>query len=230
MRAARGLTVGHALAFRSDKLGFLLRCARQAEVVELKLGRVRTYLLNDPTDIRHVLVTEEPRFPKNPRLVDAAEPALFGESLVGSSEADHRSKRLSLQPVFDQGLLQAFADVVVACADELLDTWASRDDFDVAGATAELAQRVRMRVVLGDRADDIAGELVDALTVRQRYLGQVFVSALPYSDGSSARALAARPPLRPDPCRGARRPLSRCDSRASRRRAPEAARAIASPG
>ena len=95
MKAASRLNVGHALAFRSDKLGFLLRCARQADVVELKLGRVRTYLLNDPADIRHVLVTEEPRFPKNPRLVEAADPALFGEGLVGSSETDHRSKRLS---------------------------------------------------------------------------------------------------------------------------------------
>ena len=95
MKAAARLNVGHALAFRSDKLGFLIRCARQGEVVELKLGRGRTYLLNDPADIRHVLVTEEPRFPKNPRLVAAAEPTLFGEGLVGSSEAEHRSKRLS---------------------------------------------------------------------------------------------------------------------------------------
>jgi pentalenene oxygenase len=187
MEAVRGLNVGHALAFRADKLGFLLRCARQADVVELKLGRGRTYLLSDPIDIRHVLVTEEPRFPKNPRLVDAAEPALFGEGLVGSSEADHRSKRLSLQPVFDPRKLQAFADVVVACADELLDTWTSRRDVDVVSATVALAHRVRMRVLLGDRADDIAAELVDALTVRQRYIGQVFVSPVPYADRLPSR-------------------------------------------
>ena len=182
MKAAPRLNVGHALAFRSDKLGFLLRCARQGEVVELKLGRVRTYLLNDPADIRHVLVTEEPRFPKHPRLVAAAEPALFGEGLVGSSEAEHRSKRLSLQPAFDQQRLQALAGVVVDCADEVLDDWASRDDFDVVSAAAALAQRVRIRVLLGDGADDIADELVGALTARQEYIGQVFVSPLPYSD------------------------------------------------
>ena len=182
MKAARRLNVGHALAFRSDKLGFLLRCARQADVVELKLGRVRTYLLNDPADIRHVLVTEEPRFPKNPRLVAAAEPALFGEGLVGSSEVDHRSKRLSLQPAFDQRKLQSLADVVVDCADELFDSWASHDDFDLVGATTALAQRIRIRVLLGDGSDDIADELVGALTTRQEYIGQVFVSPLPYSD------------------------------------------------
>ena len=182
MKAARRLNVGHALAFRSDKLGFLLRCARQADVVELKLGRVRTYLLNDPADIRHVLVTEEPRFPKNPRLVAAAEPALFGEGLVGSSEADHRSRRLSLQPAFDQRKLQALADVVVDCADELLDAWASHGDFDLVGATTALAQRVRIRVLLGDGSDEIGDALVDALTARQEYIGQVFVSPLPYSD------------------------------------------------
>src|SRR5215204_962465 len=111
MKAASRLNVGHALAFRSDKLGFLLRCAGQGEVVELKLGGARTYLLNEPADIRHVLVTEAPRFPKNPRLVAAADPALFGEGLVGTPEAGHRSKRLSLQPAFDQRKLQSLADV-----------------------------------------------------------------------------------------------------------------------
>jgi cytochrome P450 len=182
MKAAPRLNVGHAFAFRSDKLGFLLRCARQGEVVELKLGRVRTYLLNDPADIRHVLVSEEPRFPKNPRLVAAAEPALFDEGLVGSSEADHRSKRLSLQPAFDQRRLQALSDVVVDCTDELLGDWASRDDFDVAAAATALAQRVRIRVLLGAGADDIAEQLIHALTARQEYIGQVFVSPLPFSD------------------------------------------------
>lgn len=182
MAAVRGLNVGQALAFRTDKLGFLLRCAGQADVVELKLGRGRTYLLNDPSDIRHVLVTDEPRFSKNPRLVAAAEPSLFGESLAGSSEAEHRSKRLSLQPVFDPRRMRAPADVVVGCVDELLDAWASSRDFDVVGATVALAHRVRLRVLLGGRAAGMAPELVDAVTARQRYIGQVFVSALPFSD------------------------------------------------
>lgn len=182
MEAARTLSVGDALAFRADKLGFLLRCARRADVVELKLGLGRTYLLNDPADIRHVLVTEAPRFPKNPRLVDAADPALFGEGLVGSSEVVHRSRRLSFQPVFDQGRLQAFAEVIVGCVDELLDARASTGEFDVVNLTVELAHRVRLRVLLGERADEFAAELVDAITARQRYIGQVFCSALPRSD------------------------------------------------
>jgi cytochrome P450 len=188
MEAARTLNVGDALAFRSDKLGFLLGRARRADVVELKLGRGRTYLLNDPADIRHVLLTEEPPFPKNPRLVDAADPALFGEGLAGSSEAHHRSRRLSLQPVFGQRRLQALADVVVGCIDELLDAGTSSGEFDVVDFTVELAHRVRLRVLLGQRADEFAADLVDAITARQRYIGQVFVSALPLSDRLPTRA------------------------------------------
>ena len=68
------------------------------------------------------------------------------------------------------------------CADELFDNWAARDDFDLVGATTALAQKIRIRVLLGEGADDIADELVDALTARQEYIGQVFVSPLPYSD------------------------------------------------
>ena len=181
MKAASRLNVGHALAFRSDKLGFLLRCAGQAEVVELKLGRVRTFLLNDPADIRHVLVTEAPRFPKNPRLVAPAEPALFGRvsSAAPKPTTVPGGSRFSrLRPAE----APALADVVVDCADELLDDWASGDDFDVVREATALAQRFRLRVLLGDDADGIADELVGALAARQEYIEQVFVSPLPFSD------------------------------------------------
>ena len=182
--------VGDALAFRADKLGFLLRTARKGAVVELRLGRRRTYLLSDPADIRHVLVTEEPRFPKNPRLVDVAEPRLFGEGLVAATEDEHRSKRLSLQPAFDHRRLAPFADVISECAEELFDMWATRQ-IDVVEATFALAHRVRRRVLLGRAGDEIADELAAALEARQRYINQAFVSPLPYSDRLPSRARRA---------------------------------------
>ena len=37
-------------------------------------------------------------------------------------------------------------------------------------------------MLLGDGSDEIADALVDALTARQEYIAQVFVSPLPYSD------------------------------------------------
>jgi cytochrome P450 len=171
-----------ALGLRGDKLAYLTRAARRGDVVRLRRARMRTYLLNEPADIRHVLVSTDPRLPKNPRLLAPAEPRLFGEGLVASSQAEHRSKRLSLQPAFDGRRLQALADRVAACADGWLDAWAAVGELDVAAATVDLAQRVRVRTLLGEVTDDVAGTLADLLSTRARYLEQAFASVLPASD------------------------------------------------
>ena len=180
--AARALPlVGHALAFRSDKLGFLLRCSRQADVVELKLGRVRTFLLNDPEDIRHVLVTDHHRFTKNTRLMEPADPTLFGDALVGTPKAEHASKRRALQPVYQQQQLSAFADVIERCVEELAGRWADRREVDVVDETVALAQRIRIRVLLSGSAGDTMAALPPALAARQRYIAQAFLSPLPFA-------------------------------------------------
>ncbi len=141
--------MGHAAAFRSDKLGFLLRSARRADVAELRLGRGRTFLLNDPDDIRHVLVTDHHSFTKNTRLMNPVDPALFGEALVGTSKAQHQPKRRALQPVYQQQHLSGFSDVVESCVDELAESWTRRPDVDLVEETVALAHRVRIRVLLG---------------------------------------------------------------------------------
>jgi cytochrome P450 len=174
--------VGDAFSFRADKLGFMVRAARRGGVVGLELGRTPTYLLTEPADIRHVLVTEEPRFPKNPRLLDVAERRLFGQGLVAAPEEAHRAMRLSLQPAFDHRQLAPLGDVIDASAHELFDEWAERDEIDLADATFMLAHDVRRRVLLGDEGDGIGSELAAALEARQRYINQAFVSPLPFSD------------------------------------------------
>jgi cytochrome P450 len=173
---------GDALAFRADKLGFMERAVQRGPVVELRLGRSPTFLLSDPADIRHVLVTEEPRFSKNPLLTDVAEPRLFGAGLVAAPEEEHRVARLSLQPAFNHRQLAGFADAIEECArDVFVD-----GELALPEAAYTLAQRVRRRVLLGH---DEAGERIDAaLRTRQRYINQAFVSPLPFADRLPSRA------------------------------------------
>ena len=55
--------------FRQDSLGFLLRCHSYGDVVKLPMGRMAEllfrqqdfamYLLNNPADVKHVLVTNQ---------------------------------------------------------------------------------------------------------------------------------------------------------------------------
>ena len=49
--------VGHIPHFLADKLGFLTRCGMGQGAAPLRLDRP-TWLLRDPADIRHVLLSE----------------------------------------------------------------------------------------------------------------------------------------------------------------------------
>ena len=187
-RAPRALPfVGHAPEFLIDKLGFLLRCAGQADVVELRLGRRRTFLLSDPEDIRHVLVTEHHSFTKNERLLNPVDPELFGDALVGVSKERHMHKRRALQPVYQQHHLAGFGEVVERCVEELVERWTGQPDVDIVSESVKLAQRIRIRVLLGP-GTAAETELPAALEARQRYIAQAFLSPLPHAGRRPSKA------------------------------------------
>ena len=81
----RGI-LGDMPAFRRDALGFMMHCAREyGDVVPLRFGPRRAFLLNDPDDIEDVLVTQYRCFSKGPALRRSA--PLFGNGLL-TSEGD----------------------------------------------------------------------------------------------------------------------------------------------
>ncbi|MEI8021543.1 MAG: cytochrome P450, partial [Schlesneria sp.] len=89
------LRLGHFLRFRSDILGFLLDCTRKyGDIVDLSLGP-RTYLLNNPDDIRHVLLSSHDIYAKTRRLTGKRGRRFSGEGLLTSSgEAALNQRRL----------------------------------------------------------------------------------------------------------------------------------------
>src|SRR3954452_3189590 len=86
---------GHAPAFLRDKLGLLERVDRQdGPVAEVRLGPRRALLLCDPTDIKHVLVTNARNYEKTPRLTSDAGRSMLGRGLMTITGDGHRRQRL----------------------------------------------------------------------------------------------------------------------------------------
>ena len=57
--------LGDMPAFRRDALEFMLHCAREyGDIVPLRFGPRRAFLLNNPDDIEDVLVTQYRHFSK----------------------------------------------------------------------------------------------------------------------------------------------------------------------
>src|SRR4051794_37079526 len=103
---------GHLSQLRQDKLGFLVRCARDwGDIVGLRFAHRRVYLLSHPDLIEQILVTRGKSLIKHFAL--RLNPLVFGDGLL-TSEGDFwlRQRRL-VQPAFNRNHLADYAPVMV---------------------------------------------------------------------------------------------------------------------
>lgn len=171
--------VGHAPPFVRDRLGFLRRAAREhGPVVRLRLGG-ETYLLVDPEDVHHVLVTNDANYTKSPRMLDGRARRWAGHGLLTSTGERHLALRRAMQPAFHRDAIARHRDAVL----ETVDAWiAARRDgetLDIAAEMMRLTHRITGRV-LWDA--DYAGRdaaLGRAVVDRRRFIRHVFFSPLP---------------------------------------------------
>lgn len=169
-------------AFLHDRLAFLERAAAtRGDVAELRLG-APTYLLNDPADIRHVLVGNHAAYVKTDRLTSAAGRRIAGDGVLTSAGERHRRLRRLLQRLFHAARVSAFADGIVRLAARQAATWPVGDHVDMAREMEELARRVVLEALFGELPDADAVRLGAAVEARRRYIEFWFLSLLPARD------------------------------------------------
>ena len=174
--------LGHIPGFLRDRLGFLSRCAADyGDVVKLKIGET-TFLLNNPEDIKHVLVTNSDNFDKGPRLTSPQGKRLSGEGLLTSLGSAHLRQRKLMQPVFYRTSIKAFAETITSGVEEKLAHWENRTELNIGQEMMELAQGNIIKTVFGRHFDDPSGELARAITTRKKYVEHVQFSLLPFSE------------------------------------------------
>jgi len=174
--------LGHIPQFLYDRLGFLCRCADQyGDVVKLKIGEL-TYLLNNPEDIKHVLVTNSENFDKGPRLSSPRGKRLSGNGLVTSSGSAHLRQRRMMQPVFYRTSIQAFAETITNETEQKLAAWKGLTEVNIREEMMSLAKSNIIKTVFGKNFEDRTGQLGKAITIRRTYLNHVYFSLLPFPE------------------------------------------------
>jgi cytochrome P450 len=158
--------MGHLRAFRSDRLGFLTDCARRyGDVVALRLGPARVWLLSHPELVEEVLVHQNRRFVKHFAL-RAAKPTL-GEGLLTSEGESWRRQRRLAQPAFHRDRVAAYGRAMVEYAERMLRTWADgqrRDaQADMMQLTLEIVARTLFDAEIAGEAADVAGAMESLL-------------------------------------------------------------------
>ena len=171
--------VGHLPAFLYDKLGFLSRCAATyGDVIKLNIGE-STFLLNNPEDIKHVLVLNPDNYVKSPRMTSARGKRLSGAGLLTSVGAAHLKQRRMMQPVFYRKTVESFSKTITEGIGQMLAQWTGGMELDLGHEMMGLVQRNIVKTVLGSDAGHEMPELLDAITIRRLYMEHVFFSPFP---------------------------------------------------
>ncbi len=171
--------VGHALHFLRDKPGFLRAChQRYGDCVRLDIGGP-TWLLNDPADVKQVLVDGAVRYEKTPKLTSARGRALSGSGLHTATGLDHLYFRRMVQPLFHRRVVEGHARLARAEADRALGRWKAGQTIDLWEEMLGLSQRVMIAALFGEAFVDQESRFARAVTIRRSYYEFFFTSNLP---------------------------------------------------
>ncbi|MBI3357646.1 MAG: cytochrome P450, partial [Nitrospirae bacterium] len=172
--------------FRQDSLGFLLRCRFYGDVVKIPMGRMAglllrqsdpvMYLLNNPVDVKHVLVTNQDNYTKAP--VPPVESYIFGQGVLHTEGAIHHHQRRLLLPFFHGDHVASYAGLITEKAAGLAASWPEGITVDIGREMTQLTLSVIWRLLFGLEVGAERTEVMQAVTTGQRLIKKQYDSLL----------------------------------------------------
>lgn len=154
--ASGGVPVlGNAIQLLRDPLRFFTSLAGQADLVRIKAGSWRGYVVCHPDLVSKVLLDDR-TFDKGGPLFDKAKDFL-GNGLITCPHRDHRRQRRLVQPAFRRDRLRGYGAAMSAHIDKVTDSW---EDGQAVVPSAEMYD-----VSIGIAADALFAVKIDASTV-----------------------------------------------------------------
>jgi cytochrome P450 len=160
--------VAEFLRFRRNPLDYFADAGRRSvDITCLRFGSRRIFQVNHPDLIRDVLVTHDWNFIKGMGL-RAAKPVLGNGLLVSEGELHRRQRRLA-QGAFHSSRLEAYARVMVKCAEDRSAHWTSGATIpmnrEMGRMTLEIVGRTLFTADLSSDAFDLESRLCRAMEV-----------------------------------------------------------------
>lgn len=147
-------------AFFRDPEGVAQALSDGADVVRIGAGVGEFTLLRSPDAIRQVLVADSSSFRQGKWKRRSRR--LVGESLNVLDGADHRRRRLLLQPSLDRRRIASFAPMMVARAERLHGRWPDGQPLDLRRELNRLSLTIAGEALLSTDLDAEADALGDA--------------------------------------------------------------------
>lgn len=130
------------LAFRRDPLATLVELTRRyGDVVCYRYGPITRVLVNHPEAVNRILQDNHTNYGKNSPFYHML--AWFlGEGLITSDGDLWRRQRRLAQPAFSRRKLEAMGPMMVACTEELVESWRGRPALDAAHEMHRLTLKI----------------------------------------------------------------------------------------
>ncbi len=164
--------VGHARTFRSERLGFLLRAAReQPEGGRLRVFGRDVFHTASPVVLHEVLVEKARLFEKSPVLRVVLYP-LAGEGLFTSEGDLWKRQRRLMAPIFQSSAIARYVDIVADVVERAADRWKPGVAIDLGREMTRITMAIVGKSLFDADAFDEADALGDALTVALEWSNQ----------------------------------------------------------
>ncbi len=173
--------LGHVAELRRDPLAFYQRCAREfGDVVTVRFGWAKVFLVSQPELIEQVLVHEGKNFIKHYALRMIR--PLLGQGLLNSEGDLWLRQRRLIQPLFQRERLAGYADIMVARARELADSWRAGQTRDLHADMSGLTLRIIAQALFGADVSDLAEEVGTVLSEIMTNFQRRFFAALHFPE------------------------------------------------
>jgi cytochrome P450 len=136
------------------------------DLVHLKVGSPDIFLLNDPVQIKQILVTDHHKFTKGQGLQKAK--VLLGDGLLTSEGDLHRNQRRLVQPAFHHARIAGYASTMVDYAQRMAESWRRDSTLDISEQMTRLTLAIVAKTLFDADVESEAAGVGRALTTTMK--------------------------------------------------------------
>lgn len=152
--------------FNRDSLAFIERLARDyGDVVRARFFYINSYFLYHPDHIEQVLTTNNRNFIKPRSVRSPFFCRLVGNGLLTSEGEFWRRQRRLAQPAFHRERINAYSEVMVAYAEQMIATWREGQTRDIHQDMTHLTMQIVTRTLFNTDVTHDAQHISEALQV-----------------------------------------------------------------
>jgi cytochrome P450 len=150
--------LGHAVEFGRDPLALLQRAREHGDVVRIRFGPFRLYVLNSPDAIRQALVSQARKLEKG--LSFGRAKRLIGNGLVMAEGESHRRQRRLMQPAFHRAQIARYLGTMRDVAVPRISAWPDGGTLALDRELRSITLTVLTRTLL---SSDISSEEIEEI-------------------------------------------------------------------